>query len=209
MQHTQCAIINRESLRKAEYIFITWIQPDCLWREIWVVLCPLGKTFLLLAWLVTEGHFLFQRNTAAGAFYLYIRSLLMLKIPDWTALCVRCFSLIPKAMVNNCLCPMCIDRMECLLWLNVSNTNFHAENVSFASISSIWTCQIYEPNLAFLEAFLCNIWPIFSRGFSCKLMHSILNCWLNSGVLEKYIENSDSITGNGNFTCNYFYASYL
>lgn len=136
MQHTQCTIINRESLRKAEYIFITWIQPDWFWREIWVELCPLGKTFLLLAWLVTEGRFLFQWNTAAGAFYLYInKKLVNAKISWVTALCVQCFSLIPKAMVNSCLCPMFINRTGCLLSLNVSNKIFHAENVSFASLS--------------------------------------------------------------------------
>lgn len=72
------------------------------------------------------------------------------------------------------------------------NINFHAKNVFFASISLIWTSQIHEPNFAFLEALLCNIspCPIFSRGFSCKLRYSILNCLLNiiSRILEKYTE---------------------
>lgn len=170
---------------------------------------PFGKNFSFVSLIGHWRSFFIPTKYSCRCLLSVYKKLVNAENSWLTALCVRCFSLIPKAMVNNCLCPMCIDRMECLLWLNVSNTNFHAENVSFASISSIWTCQIYEPNLAFLEAFLCNIWPIFSRGFSCKLMHSILNCWLNSGVLEKYIENSDSITGNGNFTCNYFYASYL
>lgn len=180
----------------------------------WAALCPLGKTFLSLAWLVTEGHFFFQWNTAAGAFYLYINKKLVNAENFWvTALCVQCFSLIPKAMVNSCLCPMCRNRTGCLLSLYISNINFHAENVSFVSISLIWASQIHEPNIAFLEVLLCNVssYPIFSRGFSCKLTHSILNCWLNIvvGFWRNKLKSSDLITGNNNFTCNYFYALYL
>lgn len=129
-----------------------------------------------------------------------------------TDFCVQCSSLIPKAMVNNCLCPMCINGTGCLLSLNIANINFHAENVSFASISLTWTGQIHEPNLVFLKALLCNINPysIFSRGFSCKLRNSILNCWLNIivGFWRNTLKSSDSITGNSNFTCNYFYTPY-
>lgn len=128
-------------------------------------------------------------------------------------MCVQCFSLIPKAIVNNCLCPICINRTGCLLSWNISNINFHAENVSFASISLIWTSQIHGPNLVFSEALLCNIspYPIFSRGFWCKLRHSILNCWLNIivGLWRNILKSPDSIIGNSNFTCNYFYAPFL